>query len=169
VSAPAKPVAIRPFRAPDAAYCHGLRRRAFLEVFGGLLDPGAIKAGADAYDREEFGNLIGALDSFVAMDGRKRVGFCTIRYPEKSIAEILYVYVDLACLGKGIGTQLVRYAEWWIAERHPDVSSIVLDTAVPDYNGKFYEKLGYSRLGPTLCRYPAGEVAALRLRKTVSR
>jgi hypothetical protein len=43
----------------------------------------------------------------------------------------------------------------------------VLDTAVPNYNQAFYENLGYTQLSHTVCRYPAGEVAAVRLIKRV--
>jgi GNAT superfamily N-acetyltransferase len=158
---------IRPFEPADGRFCHGLRRQAFLEIFSLELDDRAVKAGAEAYDPEEFGRLIGAMDSFVAMEGPDRVGFCTVRYPGRRVAEILYVYVDPGRLGQGIGTRLVNHAERWVNEKHPEVTSVVLDTAVPDYNQKFYENLGYSELGQTVCRYPAGEVGAIRLIKRV--
>ncbi len=160
---------IRPLAAADGPFCHALRREAFFEVFSHELDAGAVRAGAGAFSAEEFGSLIGALDSFVVVEGGARVGFCTIRYPDPATAEILYVYVDLACLGRGIGSRLMRHAEHWIGERHPEVTSIVLDTAVPEYNQKFYEKLGYAEVGPTVCRYPAGDVAAVRLVKHVAK
>lgn len=160
---------IRPFDAADGPFCHALRREAFLRVFSRDLDTHAIRAGAEAFDPEEFGEMIGALDSFVVMEGAERVGFCTIRYPEEATAEILYVYVDLAHLGEGIGSRLVRQAESWITEQHPEVTSIVLDTAVPRYNQAFYEHLGYAEHSRTVCRYPAGEVKAVRLVKGVAR
>lgn len=111
--------------------------------------------------------MIGALDSFVAWQGGARIGFVTIRYPEVTTAEILYVYVDLDHLGEGIGSRLVRHAEDWIERKHPEVTGIVLDTAVPRYNQAFYENLGYTEYTHTVCRYPAGEVAAVRLTKRV--
>ena len=103
------------------------------------------------------------------MAGSEPVGFSTIRYPEPGTAEILYVYVDLGQLGQGIGTRLVRHAEHWIRGKHPEVTSIVLDTAVPEYNQAFYEHLGYAEQGRTVCRYPTGEVAAVRLIKSVAK
>jgi ribosomal protein S18 acetylase RimI-like enzyme len=160
---------IRPFEAADGPFCHNLRREAFFEVFSRELDPAAVRAGADAFTPQEFGRMIGMLDSFLVREGSERAGFCTIRYPEKATAEILYVYVDLARLGRGIGTRLVEYAERWIQEMHPEVTSIVLDTAVPAYNQSFYERLGYVELGRTVCRYPDGEVAAVRLTKSVAK
>ena len=160
-------VSIRPFEASDGPFCHALRREAFFKVFSREIDEGAVRAGAEAFEPGEFGELVGALDSFVATEASEPVGFCTIRYPEPGTAEILYVYVDLAHLGRGIGTLLVRHAEHWIADKHPEVTTIVLDTAVPKYNQAFYEHLGYTRLGHTICRYPTGEVTAVRLTKSV--
>ena len=158
-------IKIRSFETADGRFCHRLRSAAFHRIFSLELDQDAVEAGAGAYSPEDFGKLIGALDSFVAEAGSDPVGFCTIRYPDERTAEILYVYVDLTHLGEGIGSSLVAHAERWVRERHPEVISIVLDTAVPDYNQKFYERLGYSVLGPAVCRYPAGEVRAVRLVK----
>jgi GNAT superfamily N-acetyltransferase len=160
---------IRPLDAADGPFCHALRRQAFLRVFSRDLDSRAVRAGAEAFDPEEFGEMIGALDSFVVMEGAERVGFCTIRYPEEATAEILYVYVDPARRGEGIGSRLVSHAERWIRDKHPEVTSIVLDTAVPRYNQAFYEHLGYAEHCETVCRYPAGEVKAVRLVKSVVR
>jgi GNAT superfamily N-acetyltransferase len=158
---------IRPFEAGDGPFCYALRRGAFHRVFSRELDPRAIETGAEAYDPDEFGRLSGGRESGGALEAPERVGFCTIRYPEEKTAEILYVYVDLARLGEGIGSRLVDHAERWIRENHPEVISIVLDTAVPEYNQKFYENLGYSELGPVVCRYRTGEVRATRLIKQV--
>jgi ribosomal protein S18 acetylase RimI-like enzyme len=160
---------IRPFAAADGPFCHALRRDAFFKVFSRELDALAVRAGADAFSVEEFTDLIEPLDSFVVTEGAERLGFSTIRYPEKGTAEILYVYVDPAHRGKGIGSRLVCHAEHWIRDTHPEVTSIVLDTAVPEYNQAFYEHLGYTRLGRTVCRYPTGEVAAVRLIKSVAK
>jgi GNAT superfamily N-acetyltransferase len=158
---------IRHFEAADGPFCHRLRSEAFYRIFSLEMGHEAIEAGATPYSPEEFGKLIGALDSFVAETGSDPVGFCTIRYPDERTAEILYVYVDLVHLGEGIGSSLMAHAERWIRERHPEVTSIVLDTAVPGYNQRFYERLGYSVLGPTACRYPAAEVPAVRLHKRI--
>jgi GNAT superfamily N-acetyltransferase len=161
--------AVRPFEAPDGAFCHKLRREAFLKVFSLELTADQVRAGADAFDVDEFGKIIGALDSFVVWDGSRRVGFCTIRYPNEQKAELLYVYVHLGHLGEGIGSLLVRHAERWIRQQRPKVTTIVLDTAVPRYNQAFYENLGYAEHSRTVCRYPAGQVAAVRLAKTVGK
>jgi len=160
-------LSIRHFEAADGPFCHALRREAFLKVFSRDLEDREVQAGAEAFDPEEFGRMIGKLESFVVTDGTEPVGFCTIRYPEEGTAEILYVYVDLARLGEGIGSMLVRHAEHLIRENHPEITSIVLDTAVPGYNQAFYEHLGYTQHGHTVCRYPAGEVRAVRLMKDV--
>lgn len=156
---------IRPFRPEDGPACHAMRHEAFIKVFSRELDANTTAAGATAYDPEAFSRMIGAMDSFVAAKDDVPVGFCTVRYPDAITAELLYVYVDLARLREGIGTRLVRHAEAWIQKYHPGVTSIVLDTAVPRYNQAFYQKLGYAETGRTVCRYPDGEVSAVRLVK----
>jgi ribosomal protein S18 acetylase RimI-like enzyme len=162
-------LSIRPFEAADGPFCHALRREAFIDVFGRELDGAAVRAGAEAFEPEDFGRMIGSMDSSVAFKGADRVGFCTVRYPDQATAEILYVYVDPAHRGRGIGTRLVRHAECRIRDNHPEVTVIVLDTAVPRYNQAFYEHLGYVPYGHTVCRYPAGEVKAVRLIKHVAK
>ncbi len=160
-------ITIRPFESGDARACHAMRCEAFRAVFSGDLSPEAVEAGARAYDPEEFGELLGRLDSFVAVDGGEPVGFCTVRVLDGATAEILYLYIKPDRVKQGIGTKLARHAESWIAGRYPDVSRLVLDTAVPSYNQAFWERSGFSVVGPSVCRYPAGDVPAVRLAKSL--
>jgi ribosomal protein S18 acetylase RimI-like enzyme len=168
-------IRIRPFAPADGPACHALRHRAFVEIFTGELSPTAVAAGADAYDATEFGALLTGLETVVAeeaaegaLGGGGPVGFCTVRFLDDTTAEILYLYVSSACRGRGIGRALGDWAERWLAECHPRIRALVLDTAVPRYNRGFWEALGFRAIGESRCRYPDGDVVALRLGKTVS-
>jgi GNAT superfamily N-acetyltransferase len=180
-------IRIRPFTPADGPTCHALRRRAFLEVFAGELSPAAVAAGADAYDPDAFGALLAELETFVAEEtgeterteraeevgkagktaAAEPIAFCTVRFLDETTGEILYLYVSPAHRGHGLGRTLGAWVERWLAEEHPRLRSLVLDTAVPLYNRGFWEALGFRALGESRCRYPDGDVVALRLGKTL--
>lgn len=158
-------IAFRPFTPFDTRACYDMRRQAFQSVFSGELSPEDLMAGADAYDLDEFGSLIGGMVTFVATYDTQPIGFCTVRSLDATTDEILYLYVKRDYNKRGIGSGLVRHVEDWIRENHPDVSKLVLDTAVPGYNLAFWEKMGYSVVGEGTCIYPVGRVPAVRLVK----
>jgi len=162
-----RPIIVRPFSAHDADACFRMRREAFIRVFCQELGPKEVDAGANAYKAGEFAEMIGAMHSFVAMDGQEPVGFCTVRLLDPATAEILFLYVGLDRVKQGVGTRLLHHAERWVAERYPDVFRVVLDTAVPLHNRRFYEKLGYSESAKSVCKYPNREVPAVRLSKSL--
>lgn len=158
-------IAIRPYIRGDAGACFKMRRDAFTRVFCRELEREEVAAGANAYTLGEFERTLAMLHSFVAVDGEHQVGFCTVRLLDRDTAEILFLYVRLDRLKKGVGSRLAAHAESWLAERYPSVSMLVLDTVVPAYNQKFYAKLGYSEIGERVCRYPDRDVSAIRLAK----
>ena len=158
-------VVIRPFIAHDAEACFNLRHEAFTQIFSQELSPQSVDVGANAYNPVEFGHFLGGMDTFVAVVEGQPVGFCTLRVLDATTAEILYLYIKLDRLKRGIGSGLVRYVENWMALHYPDISRLVLDTAVPLYNQKFWERIGYSKMKESVCRYPRGDVAAVQLGK----
>jgi GNAT superfamily N-acetyltransferase len=156
---------IQPFSASDAEACFAVRQEAYTRVFSHELAPEAVNIGANAYDLEEFGRRVADMHSFVARERKEPIGFCTVRLLNAAIAEILYLYVRLDRHKQGIGTALVSHVERWLAKQYTAVATLVLDTAVPLYNQRFWEGLGYSVTGDSQCKYPGGEVPAVRLGK----
>jgi GNAT superfamily N-acetyltransferase len=122
-------VVIRPFVIQDAEVCFNLRHEAFTQVFSQELSLQAVDVGANAYNPIDFGRFIGGMDTFVAVDEGQPVGFCTLRVLNATTAEILYLYVGLDRIKRGIGSSLVRYVESWVARQYPEISRLVLDTA----------------------------------------
>ncbi len=160
---------IRDYRPEDREACHELRRAAFSGIFSNFLDKDAARAGAESYSISEFGDRIGAMDTFVATLGEVLVGFCSIRFHSSTRAELLYLYVRSDYRGTGIGSQLVSHAEQQVSRAHPELVMLFLDTAVPDYNRMFWERMGYQPTGTSYCAYPTGKIPALHFEKRVGR
>jgi GNAT superfamily N-acetyltransferase len=151
----------------DGAICHSLRRSAFLDAFSESLTPDETQAGAESYGVVEFAERISAMETLVATVDGSVMGFCTIRVDSPIRAEVLYLYIDSQHRTAGVGSRLVHQAEQKVLSSHPEIIMLYLDTAVPDYNQRFWERMGYRYVGPSTCRYPSGRIPAVRLEKAV--
>jgi ribosomal protein S18 acetylase RimI-like enzyme len=158
---------VRPAEPADAAACHEMRRRAYREVFSRYLDGPTTVAGADAYTVEEFAGYVGGMPTSIAEEDGEPVGFCTVRRLDEDEAELLWLYVRLDHLRRGIGSLLALHAEELAQLRFPGVARLVLVTVVPEYNQAFYEGLGYRKVGEERVSYPTASVDVVRLRKNL--
>jgi GNAT superfamily N-acetyltransferase len=163
-----KPIKIRDFRSPDAEACFRIRTEAFIKLFYDEIGPDAVVAGINAYLPEKYIRMAETMPIFVAVDNKEQIGFIAARFIEHNTIEILFLYIGLDYLRKGLGTQLVRYLENWVRKRHPEIERIMVDTAVPKYNRQFYEKIGYIEVGERECQYPACSIKAVRLMKKLA-
>jgi GNAT superfamily N-acetyltransferase len=158
-------ISFRRFRPGDAAFCFRCRAAAFIVEFRDELSPAAIAACVNAYLPEDYVRMAGELEFFVAEEGGEPAGFVTMGRAGPAEAEIPLLYVDLARLGRGLGTRCLRHAEDWIAAHWPEVATLFLDTIIPRYNGGFYRRLGFAEDGETICAFPGASLPALRFRK----
>jgi GNAT superfamily N-acetyltransferase len=158
---------IRDYSPEDGEVCHELRRAAFLGVFSKTLPQDAVRAGAESYGVSEFVDRISAMETFVASVGGVVVAFCSMRPLTTTRAELLYLYVSPHHQGTGIGSRLARYVERHVTSSHPELETLFLDTAVPEYNQAFWEHMGYQSAGTSVCDYPTGQIPAVRLEKRV--
>ncbi len=94
---------------------------------------------------------------FMVLEGQLRIDDKTVEIP--------LIYFDLKYIGKGYGSETMRFVEEWIRENWPAVKKIFLDTIIPKYNGGFYNKIGYKELGESKCIFPGKEVSATRFEK----
>jgi len=161
-------IQIRKFIPSDAEACFRIRTEAFIKLFYDEIGPDAVTAGINAYMPDKYVHLAETIPIFVALDGNTPIGFIASRLVERAIIEILFLYINLDYLRRGIGARLVRYLESWANKRHPEVGRIIVDTAVPQYNQKFYEKIGYSTVGKSTCQYPDDTIKAVRLMKKLN-
>jgi len=63
--------------------------------------------------------------------------------------------------------KLIDYIEQWVTANWPDVTTLIVDTVIPEYNSGFYQKAGFLPAGKTICYFPAMEVPALRFEKKI--
>jgi GNAT superfamily N-acetyltransferase len=158
-------IEIREFKSSDAEACFRIRAKAFIKLFYNEIGPDGVVAGINAYLPGKYIQIAETLPIFVAVDGETQIGFIASRFSEPTSIEILFLYIRLDYLRKGIGSKLVSYLESWIRKHHPEIERILVDTAVPKYNQKFYEKIGFSKVGESECQYPEFSIKAVRLIK----
>jgi ribosomal protein S18 acetylase RimI-like enzyme len=159
---------IRNFQPSDAEACFRIRSEAFIKLFYSEIGPDGVTAGINGYLPAKYIEMAKSMPIFVAVNDEELVGFIASRLIDKTTMEILFFYIKIDYLRKGIGTKLLRYLEEWIIQNHPEIRRIFVDTAVPRCNQKFYEKAGYVKAGYSKCRYPDGSVAAVRLVKELN-
>lgn len=135
--------------------------RKFYDVIGA----DAVAAGVNAYRPEDYIRMAEEVAFFIVEKKSHRIGFFTIKQIDKTTAELHLIYLDLNLLGKGIGAQCIRFMEDWIMSNWSEVNTFIVDTIIPEYNGKFYEKMGFIPVGEVVCAFPDLTVKALRLQK----
>jgi len=161
------PIKIKEFQPSDAEACFRIRSEAFIKLFYDEIGADGVAAGINAYLPKKYIQVAESMPIFIADDGQEQIGFIASRFIQNATIEILFLYIRLDYLRKGIGGLLVKYLENWIAKHHPEIKQIIVDTAVPKYNQIFYEKMGYSEIGESVCHYPDGSVSAVRLMKVI--
>ncbi|MGE0616786.1 MAG: N-acetyltransferase family protein [Bacteriovoracia bacterium] len=150
------PLQIRPLRADDAIAVSELAARCFATAYHGLLDPDEIETRIrSAYQPAQFAAEIE--DSrhrfYGAWQGERLIAYLYLRQgylaPVAGVDPALHlfrIYVDADAQGCGAGRQLMRQAEMdaraqglariWLCCLETNVAAI-----------RFYEKLGYARVG----------------------
>jgi ribosomal protein S18 acetylase RimI-like enzyme len=159
----------RPFLPSDAHVCLSLRTDAFKGLFVKEIGENAAQAGIEAYSPQDIIFLAENNPFFVAETYNAVVGFIGSKIHDKRTIEILYLYVDLNFLNRGVGSKLLLHFEDYVKNYLPDIDTIILDTIIPKYNQKFYEKIGYEKIGESFCDYPSAKIRAVRLEKKLSR
>ncbi len=105
-----------------------------LEVWGPPVDEERVEQWAENLDRAE-----GGATPFVAVDGERVLGFADVVPDEQYLRA---VYVDPEMSRRGLGTALLRQAEWTATQA--GVERLTLDASLNAV--EFYEKNGYERL-----------------------
>ena len=160
---------IKPFETSDAQVCRSLRSKAFEELFLKEIGRDAVRAGIEAYAPEDIILLAENNPFFVAEAQSEIVGFIGSKIHDENTIEILFLYVHLGFLKQGIGSGLLGHFEEYITKNLPNINLIVVDTIIPKYNQKFYEKMEYEKVGESFYNYPSGKVRAVRLEKKLKR
>jgi GNAT superfamily N-acetyltransferase len=152
----------------DAVFCFKTRSNAFIQKFYGELSPEAVAAGVNAYMPKDYIRMAKKMEFFIVEENSIPVGFFTIKRVDAITAEIPLIYIDLNHLGKGIGTACIHFIKKWLSSNWIDVGTLIVDTVIPEYNGGFYQRLGFIPIEETFCDFPDQKVKALRLCKELN-
>ncbi|MBA4318674.1 MAG: hypothetical protein C0412_09755 [Flavobacterium sp.] len=157
----------REFNNTDAVFCFRMRSSAFIEKFYDEIGAEAVSLGVNAYMPEDYIKMTSYLKIFILEDDGERAGFLTVKKTEYDAAEIPFIYFDLHKLGRGYGVASIKYIEEWVKANWNSVSTIIIDTIIPKYNGGFYEKMGYKKTGRGVCTFFNKDVPATRFEKRI--
>lgn len=159
---------IRKFQSADADACFQIRVDAFLSKFYGHLGPNSITAAVNAYMPLDYVRMAETMPVFVAADDREPIGFTVLKWSGGKEAEIFFLYVRLDRIGNGVGSGLVRTAENWLREIHPEIERMTASTAVPLLNQEFYEKIGFHRSNESRKDSPDGPIRVVHFTKDLT-
>ena len=160
---------IRRFQAADAEFCWRIRCEAFRERFLEEIGEKAMSAGVRAYSPDDYTRFSREKTLFILEEQDKPVGFFIVSRTNHDTAELFLIYIDLRQLKRGLGQFACLYMENWITRHWRAVSSIVVDTIIPDYNGRFYQKMGYEFKSNVNCNFCGESVAGIRYQKLLNR
>ena len=159
---------IRKFKPDDAETCFRLRSNAFIQKFHNELSLQEIASAVNAYMPNDYIRMAEEMPFFIVEESDKMLGFFNLIRKDARTAELPLIYIDLDTLGKGIGSACIDYIEQWLSSNWKEVTNLIVDTVIPKYNSKFYEKVGFKPIGGTYCEFLGRKIKALRLAKKLS-
>jgi GNAT superfamily N-acetyltransferase len=155
------------FKNEDAEFCFKTRSAAFIEKFYDELGPDIVALCVNAYMPGDYINFSKSMNIFIAEDSGEEIGFVTVKRIDTVTAEIPLVYFKLDKLGKGYGSRAMEFIEDWVKTNWKEVKKIFLDTIIPMYNGGFYLRVKYNKIGESTCTFSGRKVKAVRFEKHI--
>lgn len=156
---------IRKFKPDDAEACFRLRSDAFIQKFNDELSLQDIASAVNAYMPGHYIRMAQEMPFFIVEGDGRIYGFFNLKREDLNTAELPLIYVGLDALGKGIGSACIDYIEEWLSSNWKEVTNLIVDTVIPKYNRKFYEKMGFKPIGDAYCEFLGHKIKALRLAK----
>ena len=175
-------VKLRPFRPADADICFRLRADAYVNEFFAELGADAVMAAIASFHPQDYANMAQSGAICVAESARSKsvtaqeaaaehatevVGFCVVRCVDEETGEVFLIYIRRDFQRRGVGRMLLRWAEEWLHKELPGLERIVIDTVIPNYNQRFYERMGYAVHSREPHAFPGRTVEAVRLVKRI--
>ena len=159
---------IRKFKHDDAEICFRLRSNAFIQKFQNELSLQEIASAVNACMPVDYIRMAEEMPFFIVEENDRIFGFFNLKRKDARTAELPLIYIDLDTLGKGIGSACIDYIEGWLSSNWKEVNKLIVDTVIPKYNSKFYEKAGFKPMGDVYCEFPGNKIKALRLAKKLN-
>ncbi len=157
----------RSFEPEDAAFCFRLRSNAFIRKFYGELTGEEVAAAVNAYMPDDYIRMARINPFFIIEKDDTPTAFFSLKRIDEHTAELPLIYIDLDCLGAGIGSACIEYMEKWLLDNWPEVDTLIVDTVIPKYNSGFYKKTGFEPVESTHCEFLGHKLEALRLTKGI--
>ena len=157
----------RPFQPDDAEFCFRLRSNAVILKFYGELTAAEVAATVNAYLPDDYIRIAREWPFFIVEKEGAPVAFFNLKRKDHHTAELPMIYIDLDCLGGGIGFACIKYMEQWLKEHWLEVDTLIVDTVIPKYNSGFYKKAGFEPTELTHCELSGLKIKALRLTKKI--
>ena len=158
----------RTFAFEDALFCYTVRKRAFIELFAKELSPAEISTCVDAYALYDYVRMQKAGEFFIAEEDGVFRGFFTLKRLTRKKVEIPLIYLDPDHRGRGLGQACMHWLEQWVAANWTEATHLLVDTVIPRVNGGFYEALGFTNAGETVCHFPDLKLKATHFIKEIS-
>lgn len=158
----------RTFAFEDALFCYTIRKRAFTELFADELTPAEISACVDAYALYDYVRMQKAGEFFIAEEDGVPRGFFTLKRLTRKKVQIPLIYLDPDYRGRGLAQECMRWLERWVAINWSEATHLSVDTVIPDTNSEFYETMGFTNAGETVCHFPDRDLKATRFIKEIN-
>ena len=149
---------IRRARMDDAEQICSLHKASIRQLCSTCYSPEQIEAWSGALEPKHYWQAIEMFDFFVAEE-ELVVGFLFLSMDK---AEVNALYLDPAVVGRGIGRQMLDYAE--DLARQQSVTEMQLKSTLNAVG--FYEACGYVRIKESIHQNPFGlELTCVEMRK----
>ena len=158
----------RSFQPDDAVFCFRLRSQAFIQKFYGELTDEEVAAAVNAYMPDDYIRMACENPIFIVEKDDTPIAFFSLKRIDERTAQLPLIYIDLDCLGAGIGSACVGYMQEWLLDKWPEVDNLIVDTVIPKYNSGFYKKAGFEEVETTYCEFLGRKIKALRLIKKIT-
>ena len=156
---------IRKFKTTDAEAVFVMRAEAIMVAFRDYVSDATAFSMLKAFLPSTYIKEARERDLFVVESGKELVGFFSIEMKTKTKAYIKFFYIKLSETKKGLGRTIITFIEKWLKLHHPEAVAIQVDTAVPNYNGGFYKKMGFLPASELFYNYVGRKGRLMRLEK----
>lgn len=157
----------RKFTDEDADFCFKIRSSAIIEKFYEELGPKTVALCVNAYMPIDFIKKAEKMEAFIFEDEGERVGYMVLDRLNQSDADLPFIYFDLNRIGKGYGKKAFQYAEDWIKKNWPEVSTLYVETIIPQNTTGFYKKMNLEKSEETFFTISGQKIKSVRFKKSV--
>ena len=154
----------REFKVEDSDFCFRTRSNAYVKLFYEELGAERVALCVNSILPNDFVKMSLSIKIFIVEDQNEKVGFFTFKKVHNKV-EIPLIYFNTSQTRKGYGSKSMKFIEEWVKANWKDTTHIYLDTIIPKYNGKFYEKMGYKNNGKSSCEFLGRKIEAVRFEK----